>query len=153
MLSNVDKIARGASKRWFGWQTAYDYHQQIWIGRFRFHRFLRGDPGDAHHNHPWPFYTFPLTSYVEDVLDPVTMTTYQQVVHRFRFHYRAASHTHRVLGAWSGTGFKVRKGSIFTLVWRGKHEGEWFYWRVGKRLHYFPWRRYLETIERTGPLR
>lgn len=156
MLNNVGKIARGASKAWFGWQTAYAYHRQLWIGRLRFHQFLRGDPGDAAHNHPWPFYTFPLTSYVEEVWG-ADGSQKLQVVRRFHLHYRPASHTHKVLGALGyeipGWPVQVRKGSVFTIVWRGKHSGDWFYWRKGKRLHAFPWRPYLEAIEKKGPLR
>lgn len=113
------------------------YMRRYWFGQLRLHVFLRGDADLDPHDHPWPFWTFPLTSYVEEVtteyeliaLEGGTHTfrysTNRQIVRAFRLHYRPSSHTHRVLGLWSGTGTAFRAGNIITIVWRGKKEREW----------------------------
>lgn len=134
--------------RLFGWNTVImedgsPYMTRAWIGRLRLHIFYRGDLDPDPHDHPWPFWTFPLTSYVEEV------TTYQyrrpwdhkiasadkqlQVVEKFRLHYRPATHCHRVLGLYYGldsyNGGKaspmVKEGKVVTIVWRGKEERAW----------------------------
>jgi hypothetical protein len=88
------------------------YMTRIWLGRLRLHIFHRGDADPDCHDHPWDFWTFPLTSYVEEVVtygleqrpyDPYTPrsligTTRHQIVRSGRVHYRPAEHTHRVLG-------------------------------------------------------
>lgn len=50
------------------------YMTRFWFWRFRIHRFHRGDKDQDCHDHPWDFWTFPLTSYVEEVLYPVRET-------------------------------------------------------------------------------
>lgn len=42
---------------------------RAWFGRLRFHVFFRGDQDPDCHDHPWGFWTFPLRSYVEEVLE------------------------------------------------------------------------------------
>lgn len=152
--------------RFMGWNTIYGrahehslpYMTRIWFGRLRFHIFHRGDNDPDHHDHPWGFWTFPFTSYVEDVVirdyDPVSgmnvpRKTIRQVVPALRLSYRPATHTHRVLGRYSGNvlddfGFIHRVSArqaralasdkfepyfdarkIVTLVWRGKDERKW----------------------------
>lgn len=96
------------------------YMTRFWFWRFRLHIFHRGDKDQDCHDHPWDFWTFPLTSYVEEVLHPIRETVaYRpdgsplnepierfsrrvELVRRFRLHKRSAEHCHRVLGAWSG---------------------------------------------------
>ena len=76
---------------------------RLWLGRLRMHIFHRGDKDPDCHDHPWDFVTFPLTSYVEEVLHPIRDTIAEgeepkppryfkdiQVVRRFRFHFRKA---------------------------------------------------------------
>lgn len=100
------------------------YMTRFWFWRFRVHIFHRGDKDQDCHDHPWDFWTFPLTSYVEEVLHPVRQARLTkaepppdkffrslQVVERFRLHYRPAEHCHRVLGAWSG---RYESYSMFT---------------------------------------
>tara|TARA_R110000796_G_scaffold41118_2_gene101486 strand:+ start:5046 stop:5621 length:576 start_codon:yes stop_codon:yes gene_type:complete len=104
-----------------------DYMTRIWVGRLRLHIFHRGEVGEDHHDHPWDFWTFPFTSYVEEVLEPIRETLaytpdgtpitdikpryYKrtQVVKAWRLHKRPAEHSHRVLGRakrlGSGGGF------------------------------------------------
>lgn len=99
----------------------------IWV-----HHFYRGDVDRDLHDHPWPFVTFPLTPYVEEVAQyprgglPMTCEICElpdmehgccfcalsglpnppelsiQVVEAFRFHYRPAKYQHRVLHRWTG---------------------------------------------------
>jgi hypothetical protein len=45
------------------------YMTRATIGRLRLHIFWRGDADPDPHDHPWGFWTFPLTSYVEEVID------------------------------------------------------------------------------------
>ena len=111
-----------------GWHTIYDlagdgspYMTRIWVGRLRLHIFYRGDLDEDCHDHPWDFWTFPLTSYVEEVAkqdgftynsprgfdpDGPAMKPYYekhlQIVPALRLTFRPAIHCHRVLGAWNG---------------------------------------------------
>lgn len=43
------------------------YLTRIWFWRLRLHIFHRGDADQDLHDHPWDFWTFPLTPYVEEV--------------------------------------------------------------------------------------
>lgn len=93
---------------WIDWNTIYGspdnpdpYMTRVWIGRLRLHIFHRGDGDPDPHDHPWDFWTFPLTSYVEEVTtcDPQGHhSTVRQVVRGWRLHHRPGTHTHRVLG-------------------------------------------------------
>lgn len=114
-----------SKRRFLGWNTIYGadgehptpYLTRIWIGRLRLHIFHRGDADPECHDHPWDFWTFPLTSYVEQVAergllsqgdyDPwaprqIGYSLRQQVVRSFRLHHRPAEHCHRVLGRYRG---------------------------------------------------
>lgn len=100
------------------------YMTRYWFWRFRVHVFHRGDKDMDCHDHPWDFWTFPLTSYVEEVLVPVReAVAYRpdgspiteplnrwlrryQVVKAWRIHKRQAEHCHRVLGNFEGMSFK-----------------------------------------------
>ena len=157
--------------RFLGKHTIFDdagnsrtpYMTRMWIGRLRLHIFYRGDNDPDPHDHPWDFWTFPLTSYVEEVTNPhVTGDdrgnpyVYRRVVERFQLHYRRATHCHRVLGRWSGaltpvpmsSDFKPAPthtdGKIITLVWRGKSERPWGFLRDrdGKWC-WTPWKEYV----------
>jgi len=110
--------------RFFGWHTIFDdagnsrtpYMTRVWIGRLRLHVFHRGDNDPDHHDHPWDFWTFPLTSYVEEVAvpdikglsymealfcGPERYKLHRQIVRAFRLSYRPAIHCHRVLGRFA----------------------------------------------------
>jgi len=143
MRQDIDKIAVAAGDRFFGAQTVYGYQTQVWLGRLRFHIFHREDPGEALHDHPWDFWTFPLTSYVEQVLDDPTDIIDRRIVPAFRWSFRKASHTHRIIGRANG------RGVIVTLVWRGRGGRPWHYVNVKNgKVHRLPWRRYLELADR-----
>lgn len=95
-------------------EAAIPYAVRYWIGRLRLHIFYRGDQDPDCHDHPWDFWTFPLTSYVEEVAyanggiirgDGKTECSWQklrQVVPAWRLTFRPAEHKHRVLGRYSG---------------------------------------------------
>jgi hypothetical protein len=95
------------------------YMTRAWVGRLRLHIMYRGDADPDCHDHPWPFWTFPLTPYVEEVIapklaqatrltteglgesfvcSPSKATRWRQVVSRFKVSYRPAEHAHRILG-------------------------------------------------------
>lgn len=95
--------------------TGEPYMTRYWIGKLRLHVFVRGDQDPDCHDHPWDFWTFPLTSYVEEVLHeqrqayaarghppPPKFYRVTHVVKRFRLHKRAAEHCHLVLGSFEG---------------------------------------------------
>lgn len=126
------------------------YMTRICIGRLRLHIFHRGDDDEDFHNHPWGFWTFPLTSYVEEVAKPdpgslgKTFIIERRVVRKFKLHHRFASHTHRVIGPyenvtahgiplaqgeWNPYIYKPRK--IVTIVWREKtSQDDWQFLKV-----------------------
>jgi hypothetical protein len=101
----MDEEIRGGKK----------YMTRLLIGRLRLHIFHRGDNDADPHDHPWDFWTFPLRSYVEEVLYPVggildssgkhietKFAKVIQVVPAFRWSFRKAEHRHRVLGRFNG---------------------------------------------------
>lgn len=157
--------------RFTGWNTIHDkagngapYMTRIWIGRLRLHIFHRGDLDEDCHDHPWDFWTFPFTSYVEEVAEP-EMTGFakrRQIVRAWRWTFRPATHTHRVLGAWSGlTAGRPSDGSswpitgpgrIVTLVWRSKDKRAWGFLkdRDGQWC-WVPWKDYVFGTGKSAP--
>lgn len=123
------------------------YMTRATIGRLRFHIFWRGDADPDPHDHPWGFWTFPLTTYMEEVAHgPISSTWHTQagpiqrthifktteVVRSWRLHYRPATHCHRVLGrAARKHGGRARwdwhlwPGPVVTVVWREKESRAW----------------------------
>lgn len=132
-------------RTWFGKHVVTDengspYMLRYWIGRLRLHVFYRGDHDPDPHDHPWDFWTFPLTSYIEEVVHPYSAGSVwgqpprishvfvsRQIVRAFRLHYRPATHCHRVLGKLDESRLRseVGEGKIITIVWRGKMGREW----------------------------
>lgn len=93
-------------------------------GQLLWHVFYRGDEDPDPHDHPWRFWTFPLQTYVEEVLQH-DGTIVINAVQRWRWHFRDFTYTHRVVGP-------VKKGAwpLHTLVWRGPYiKGRrWGFW-------------------------
>lgn len=154
MQTDIDKIAHSSGDSWIGLSTSYGYQTSAWLGRSRLHVFWREDPGEAFHDHPWPFWTWPLHAYVEQVLVPGTGGTYRQVVPARRWSHRPADHAHRLLGRYSGTHDVegeplVCDGPVVTYVRRGLHVRDWYYLLVGRdfKVHRFPWRPYLQRMD------
>jgi hypothetical protein len=142
------------------------YMTRMWFGRLRLHIFHRGDQDKDPHDHPWGFWTFPLRSYVEEVVergnlfDDDEYFTRRQIVRAFRLHYRPATHTHRVVGPWGGNhlddiaGFEptVVAGSIWTIVWREKPSRAWGFLKLRDgRWCWEDWRSYVFKGGRDAP--
>lgn len=146
----------------FGSQGAIDpYLTRAIIGRLRLHWFHRGDNDPDPHTHPFGFWTFPLTSYVEDVYHPTdfrapwhSLGCRRRVVRAFRLHYRDPSFVHRVVGRWSGARFPTRvgptrdlpytkPGSMFSIVWTFGYKGSWGFWT---KAGFIPWKHYLKCV-------
>ena len=103
-------------------------------GRLQFHIFHRGDEDPDPHDHPWDFWTLPLTSYIEEVRSTDGSIT-KRLVAAGRVHFRPAEFTHRLLcrAAWAG-------GKIYSLVWVKCPRRKWgFYTSRG----WVPWREYV----------
>lgn len=125
------------------------YRWELKIGRLAIYKYYRGDSDPDAHDHPAHFHTFPLTSYVESVFDPMKSAWALRVVKRFRLHYREAIFCHRVLGRWSGLNNQFAQpaalpvatvGTFWTVVWWGREEREWGFYRRGI---WVPWRDYV----------
>lgn len=167
--------------RFYGWHTIYGvdgehstpYMTRIWLGRLRLHIFYRGDADPDCHDHPWDFWTLPLTPYVEEVATPDTKglsymealfcgperyKLHRQVVRAFRLSYRPATHCHRVIGRYNGQDLWDYPGrvpgsepipqtdarKIVTLVWRGQSGRKWGFLRNRDgQWCWTPWKEYV----------
>lgn len=155
------------------------YMTRAWFGRLRFHVFFRGDQDPDCHDHPWGFWTFPLRSYVEEVLtegfekrwwtDPQTMEarfSERPVFHRrtrvvkaFRFHYRPATFRHRVIGRAVRSPFtsvdnhwQAVEGTIPTIVWRDKPSRAWGFTKERSGIWcWVPWKDYVFNGGKAAP--
>lgn len=100
-------------------------------GQLKLHWFHRGDVDPDPHDHPWDFYTFPLTDYVEQVMDDEGLLTLN-AVERFTWHRRPAEYVHRVEGRalrrWWMTNLQVCDGPVITLMWNGPKRRSWGFW-------------------------
>lgn len=150
------------------------YMTRLWFGRLRLHIFHRGDGDPDCHDHPWDFWTFPLTSYVEEVARPIRETIpigrndpparfykTQEVVRAWRWNYRPAEHCHRVIGPYAGTyggpheralNPTVKPGKIVTIVWRGAPRRKWGFLkdRAG-RWCWIGWKEYVFNGGKAAP--
>lgn len=139
MRSNADKIDRATAEQFWGWQTVYGYQTQLWIWRFRLHIFHKEDPGVAMHDHPWPFWTLPLTAYREEVLPEGATETEIRTVPAFWVTYRPANYTHRILAP---------RWKTITLCFAGRGGRPWHYvYLIAGKVHRIPWRRYLAKAD------
>lgn len=183
-----------SKERFIGWNTIYGAHGEhstpymtrIWIGRLRLHIFHRGDADPDCHDHPWDFWTFPLTAYVEEVANPevtrrvqnstVVATGWQhagrvlhrQIVPAFRWSFRAATHTHRVIGRYDpvvtarampnaffpGASPEplADDGKIVTIVWQGRPRRKWGFLRNrGGQWCWTDWKAYVHGGGKHAP--
>ena len=172
------------SERFMGWHTIYGaegdhatpYMTRVWIGRLRLHIFYRGDADPDPHDHPWEFWTFPLTSYMEEVyiayearpMDDRRKKKRQywarqlSVVDAFKWHHRPAGYTHRVLARAkrdkakqpvlllgpAGAVAHAVPGKIVTIVWRGKSVRPWGFLKL--RDGRWCWQAWREYVYRGG---
>jgi hypothetical protein len=202
------KPAASSAGRFMGWNTIWGkdgdhdtpYMTRIWIGRLRLHIFHRGDQDPDCHDHPWDFWTFPFTSYVEEVATyssikaladmqamredgltgdqineaiaggrKVGYALTKQIVPAWRLTFRPATHTHRVLGPYTGerpeSHFGLydegrlltprelyREGRIVTLVWRGDFTRKWGFLKLRDgRWCWTPWKEYVFGNGKSAP--
>jgi len=112
----------------------------VWLGgpTLRLHKFYKGDHDRHMHDHPWNFWTFPLSDYYEwaDELqfsDPEWITPGFSRRHNFvkgwRFHYRPAEYRHIVQSLPGGK-------PIYTLVATGRRVRPWGFWVNGDFVNY-----------------
>ena len=97
------------------------------------HIFHRGDVDPEMHDHPWDFWSFPLTSYLEEVPNPKLPARRVEVVKRFRLHYRPAEYKHRVISV-AGDYPLLEEGipddsKIYTICLLKPKRREWGFWR------------------------
>lgn len=118
------------------------YLTRLHLGRLFVHFFNRGDMDRSPHDHPWDFWTFPLTTYYEEVWKVVNYwggaqravcINKKSKVRRFRIHFRPANYIHRVLHPAPGK-------RIITLVFRSAKYRSWGFWSDGRWVHH---RKYL----------
>lgn len=129
--------------------------------RLRLHIFHRGDVDPDHHDHPWGFWTFPLTSYVEEVLDPPSplgivrpqAKVRLNVVKAGRWHYRPATYAHRVLSRSHRNIASVRPGRIISIVWTEGGDRRWGFHRrePGGSICWIPWKVYVYEGGKDAP--
>lgn len=86
----------------------------------RLHKFYRGDDDRAFHDHPWPFWTFPLCAgYVEKVPGVAKRWRFEWV-RGWRLHRRPSSYQHIVV-----VGAKM---PFWTIVVTGRKDRGWGFW-------------------------
>lgn len=156
----------------YGVEEEHDlpYLTRVWFGRLRLHIFHRGDNDPDPHDHPWEFWTFPLTSYVEEVYVPeyrrpwdhkiVSAQRRLELVERFKLHHRPATHCHRVLGGYYGLDAysegkatpMVDERKVVTIVWRGKIGRKWGFLKNRSGVWcWVPWKEYVFGGGKHGP--
>lgn len=116
---------------------------------WRLHKFHRADLDRAWHDHPNHFWTFPFSSYVEEVFtspSPLGVVRPRGVITRnvvkaWRWHYREAYYTHRLVGRADG-----RDEPYWTLVREILPEfRQWGFYveQPDGSYRHIPWRAYV----------
>jgi len=128
----------------------------------RLHMFHRGDADRDPHNHPWNFWTFPLTTYIEEETfsdDIVINAKKRNIVRAWRWHYRPSSHLHRVLargkeraimreqddGGWlPGKQWQLVPGIAWTIIITGPKINAWGFLKIrDDGTCFVPWKEYI----------
>jgi hypothetical protein len=182
MMAELDingNPVHSSADKFMGWNTIYRiddssrYMTRLWIGRLRLHIFHRGDTDPDMHDHPWGFWTFPLTAYLEEAASfPIDDACCElctdsdvgcrvchlsgelnaptkiinQIVQAFKWSYRPATHTHRVLGRWPHEFIGMNRPfhKIVTIVWTEKKSRSWgFLKNRDDKWCWLPWRDYV----------
>lgn len=102
----------------------------------RLHRFWRGDDDRAVHDHPWTFWTFPLTDYVEVYWAPRAQHMRKRIVMRWKWHKREAEFRHFVIGRADG-----KKKPFWTIVIATEVKRDWGFWPEPRKFIY--WKEWL----------
>lgn len=163
-LKRLARVLRHGESRFLPWYTIGrgndTYLTRVYLtprtpwGQGLFHIFHRGDGDPDPHDHPWSFWTFPFTTYEEEVLEYVDGKL-MLVVHRveaWKWHHRKATHIHRVLGAVHPFGYRLAP-PFCTVIWTTGYERPWGFWpklAVGRT--FIKWKAYFKAQEETAPL-
>lgn len=91
-------------------------------GQLRMNIFWRGDKDPDPHDHPWGFWTFPLHSYMEWVLDAATMTLRMNAVQRWKWHHRPAGYAHILIGPLD---IERIGRPVVTFMWTEPWQQDW----------------------------
>lgn len=120
------------------------YLLRWWLVKWSFfslylHRFLHDDIDRALHDHPAPSLSFSLGSYLEMILQ----TNGEKIVvrrDRFRFVYRKATHTHRIILLKTP---ERRAIPVYTLfMFFGSKRRNWGFWCEDTR--FVPWQQFCD---------
>lgn len=97
----------------------------------RLHKFYRGDDGRAPHDHPWPFWTFPLCGGYWEHVPTLDGWLRFNFVKGWRLHYRPSSYQHIV---------DDPPVPFLTIVVTGKKNRGWGFWPSdGTFVHWTDW--------------
>lgn len=138
----VRKIYGDHNGQWTRYLTRLLLTPETRWGHLRLHVFHRGDADPDLNDHPNDFWTFPLTSYVEEVRASSGQmdggSKRRQTVQAWRWHYRPAEYAHRVVSRDGTVAENLRK--IVTLVWWKPKRRAWGFWVEDR---WIPWREYV----------
>lgn len=123
--------------RWFPWINVF------------VHKLYTSDPDRVMHDHPWDFWTFPLSGYREYVPSFIGTSSHTRIntANRHSWHYRRAIYVHRI--------FELFETPTWTIVVTKKARREWGFWvddyyHPGMQL-WTPWREYLNLQDASVP--
>jgi hypothetical protein len=109
------------------------YIAYVGFGTLRLHKFYRGDDDRAPHDHPWTFWTMPLTDYWERVWDEDNGRYIgRQVVKAWRLHKRPAKYRHIVEGRADR-----KVGPFWTFVVTTDRLRSWGFWPAPHKFIYW----------------
>ncbi len=95
------------------------------------HQLFTPDPDRDLHDHPWDFWTFPLTGYYEvGRVEPVNYVLARS------WHHRPAEYVHRIT--------RLLHTPTWTIMVTKKGRREWGFWVEGQWIH---WRQYLGLFD------
>lgn len=151
MWKLLEKI--GLVKNIYGDKVGTLYMRRFFLTPRRFplqlmlHVFYRGDEDPDPHDHPWAFWTYPLSrlGYYEHVMEPDGTVLANYTPGR-TWTKREKNYTHRVIGPihkWDGDGLphlKSKPWSMWTLVVREtKVSQDWGFWVKEDNLKKLGW--------------
>jgi len=124
-------------------RVADDDQRVVWlrkltVGSWDFNVYYRGEDDEYPHDHPWDFWVFPLQDFLEEVHVPRRRERELRVVKAWRWHFRRATHVHRIVGATKSENGNVlydRAGRFVTITKRERKYRDWGYWLGDEWVH------------------
>jgi hypothetical protein len=106
----------------------------LYVGNrtLRLHRFYRGDDDRAPHDHPWPFWTFPLCSGYDEIVARGNVLVHERVK-GWRWNFRPSSYRHIVIDP---------PEPFYTIVVTGCKDRGWGFWPGSET--FVPWREWTK---------